>query len=211
MNTAAVILMVLAGLFTLLYRAALVDTQRLAGPDRSGVQIVFGVVLFLRWLCLSGILWICVKRGGFAWPASREAQYFLVFVAHIALGIVSLFSGVSRLQPGDLSEAFVDALAWVPYVVPAAELSFALSVLFPDVLEPSSLLPWRLGSLGIAGAAGLAAALVLGAMMLREERELAVRRAESERVEAAEKQAKEDAEQSAFRALTPASPLPDWF
>lgn len=203
--------MVAAGLLSLLYHASMVDVERLAGPDRAGVQIVFGIVLFLRWVSLGGILCICVNKGGFGTSVPREGQYFLVLFAHAVLGVVSLMSGVTKTTSHDLSEGTFAALAWVPYILPAAEVLFALTVLFPDVLEAGSLQPARLGLMGIVGVVGLAAGSTLGLMMAREQRDQNARNAVSEREEAGKKRAAEEAEEKAYRALTPESPLPAWF
>src|SRR5262249_41697636 len=148
----AVIMLVLAGVFSFLYQACLEDFERLAGPDRAGAQISFGIVLFLRWVCLAVVLCICVSKGGLAWPPSRAGQYFLVFVVHILLGFVSLFSATLKTLPNSLSDGMISAMGWVPYLLPAFQAIFALTVLFPGALEPGSIAPVRHGALGLMGA-----------------------------------------------------------
>lgn len=211
MTLTAVVLMIVAGLLTLGYHASMADYHRLAGPDRAGVEIVFAILLLLRWTCLAGILVLCVKKGAFDGRMPREGQYFLAFLAHALLGVVSLLSGLARISRTSLSDGTVSALSWVPYLLPAAEIAFVVTVLWPDALEAGSLQPVRLGLLGMVGAIGLAAGCVLIVLTLRESREKAERTAGVQREEDAKQKAKEDAENQAFRALTPESPLPQWF
>ncbi|HZE98682.1 MAG TPA: hypothetical protein VE981_16765 [Planctomycetota bacterium] len=92
MTLFAVLLLIAALLLTFVYQACVGDYQRLAGPDKVGAGILFAIVLPLRWICLAGVFGLCIAKGGFPWPASRVAQYLLVFMAHAVLGFISLMA-----------------------------------------------------------------------------------------------------------------------
>jgi hypothetical protein len=206
----AVLLLAGALLLTLGYHACFDGYRKLLGPDKAGAAIVFPLVLFLRWSCVGGVLWICIGKGGFGGPESRGLQYFLVFLVHGVLGVVSVVSGMVRLSSTDLSERTVGALSWVPFLLPAFQAVFLLTVLFPDAIDAGSLAPVRYGALGLMGGVGLAAGGVLLALTVREHRKSEADRVQREKEEYEQERAQAEAVEKRFKALTPESSLGDW-
>ena len=169
MTIFAVVLMILVGILTLVYRGALDDLERLSGSDRTGSRILFSFSLFVRWSCMAGVLWICAARGGFGWPSWTPGQVLLVLGGHTVLGIVSFGCAVLKDMPSPaLSERMVAAMGWVPILLPACQMIAASTILFPGTV-PALVRP---AALVLMGVAALIAVTVLTGMFIREERQL---------------------------------------
>src|SRR5262245_1586245 len=148
---AALALMALVVLLTVLLACLVVDTGKLSGAGRSGASMQLGLVLPLRWLCLAGLLAICVARGAFPWPSTATGQYVVVLAAHAVLGFASLMIAGMEMEEGGIR-----ILRWVPFVLPAAQVVLAISTLFPELPEAAGL---RAGALIFLAVAGGGAAL----------------------------------------------------
>jgi len=210
MPIVAVLLMVGALLLTFGYHACFAGYKKLLGPDKAGAAITFPLILFLRWSCIAGVLWICIGKGGFGGPDSRGLQVFLVLLVHALFGVVSVLSGMLKISSSDLSERTVSAMSWVPFLLPAFQAVVVLTMLFPGAFEAGSLAPVRYGSMALMGAVGLAAGVVLSAMSIREHRQSEAARIQREKEEGEKERAEAVAVGKRFQALTPESPLGDW-
>jgi hypothetical protein len=121
----------------------LYHTAQSAGPDRASMWLGCFLVQTPRWIGLALVLGLCVARGAFNWPAERGAQYAVVFLVHIVLGLGAIFAsfgglGVTPGVPGWLSRL----LALSTLIVPAMQICFAAWFLNQGLhknLEPTAL------------------------------------------------------------------------
>jgi hypothetical protein len=189
-----IVLSVLVLLLSGLLLHLMADTAKIPGGGRGGASMQLMYVLPLRWLCLAGLLAICVSRGAIPWPATPGGQYLVVFIAHALLGFISLTLAGAELESG------LPVLRWVPFLLPVAEIALAVSTLIPEQETASAL---RVGSLWALAVVGGGPGLFLAGSGL-------VSYIGNSRAEIAEERAEEEKDREALRKIAD-SPLPTWF
>jgi hypothetical protein len=185
-----------------------------AGPDRAILGFACFFLQTPRWICLAAVLGICVAKGAFTWPADRGAQFLVVFIAHAALGFGAIRAGLAAL---DVTSGILDwlsrILALSTVVVPLMQIGFAVWFLNPGLhktLDAAGLRNMTNNALAVFAVlvGGFALAGVAAWLLTTMDSRRA--RAEYEAVEKARQNAKQEAEDRQFQALTPESSLGDW-
>src|SRR5262245_49755928 len=215
MNTSANILLLIATLATIVLGIFLAAPLP-AGPDRAGIGIGCFMLQTPRWICLAVVLGMCVANGAFAWPSDRTAQYVIVLVVHGLLGLGSIACGLAALA-GSISvvpEWKIRVLTLVPFAIPATQILFAAWFLNPSLRSSLDATTVRTGTTWTLAWLGVLVVIFgsIGATAWQQDRtDSARRQAENAAKARAEAEAKTNAEDEGFRALTPESPVTDWF
>jgi hypothetical protein len=91
------VLLLLCFVATALLFPLAADIDRLAGPDRSGAEIQFLMIMTPRWIMMAVVLAGLVASGQFGWVhSSRPVQWVTILGAHAVAGAVSLLALMMR-------------------------------------------------------------------------------------------------------------------
>ena len=215
MNILANIFLLLAALATIIL-GILFAGPLPAGPDRAGMGIQCFLVQVPRWICLAVVLGMCVAEGAFTWPAERPAQYFVVLVTHALLGLGSILCAMvamDQISGLPVPQWMIGVLTFAPLVIPSTQILFAVWFLNPslrnalDASTARAFINYALGCFGVLvllfGTVGASVAQSNWKYRARQMADYATRTK-------AQAEAQASAEEQAFRALTPQSPLIDW-
>jgi hypothetical protein len=160
---------------------------------------------------------MCVSQGAFTWPSNRGAQYLIVLLVHTLLGLGSIACGLSALEGLDrvqTPEWMARVLTAAPFVIPGTQILFAawfLNPIFRSAMDAAAVR--TVGNYALACFALLVVVFgSVGALAVQLDRKDSARRqAEYAAREKTAADAKANAEEQGFRALTPGSPLIEWF
>jgi hypothetical protein len=185
-----------------------------AGPDRAMIGIVCFLAQTPRWICMAILLGFCVAKGAFVWPESRAAQYLILFAVHLAIGFGAICTGLAGLgMTSGVPEWLSRMLALSTVVVPGVQIVFAAWFLNPGLHKALDAAAMRhttnvflivfavlVGVFSLAGGAAWAMAT----------KDTMNRHYDYEQQQKAKQRAQQEAEDSAYRALAPESPLASW-
>lgn len=195
------ILLGVASLFTLLVFGITVGTKMPAGPDRSGLGLMWAILTLPRWISIAIVLVQLSQRGMFEWiSTSRTLQATVVLSAHTVMGVIVLIA-VGAAAESSANGLLLRAGAWiVGYGVPAVVILYLAALVNPGML-PVRPLQWATGA--CAGVCLAAAATFLA---------VSARDSMAHQQAAAEIQSKEDEERyrvrlAQFEALPKDGPL----
>jgi hypothetical protein len=114
------------------------------GPDRAMIGLVCFFAQAPRWICMAILLGLCVANGAFTWPEGRAAQYFLVFIVHLAIGFGAICAGLGGLGvTSGLPDWLSRILALSTIMVPSIQIVFAAWFLNPGLHKGLVLPPVR--------------------------------------------------------------------
>jgi hypothetical protein len=185
-----------------------------AGPDRAMIGLGCFFLQTPRWVCMAILLGLCVAKGAFMWPESRAAQYFVVFVVHVAIGVGAICAGLGGLGvTSGVPVWLTRILALSTVIVPTVQIIFAawfLNFGLHKGLDTATMRYTTNTFLTVfAGLVCLFALAGLSAWSLTTT-DTRNRRRAFEQEQQARQRAQQDVEDNAFRALTPESPLAEW-
>jgi hypothetical protein len=184
------------------------------GPDRAMIGLVCVFAQTPRWICMAILLGLCVANGAFAWPENRVAQYVIVFIVHVAIGFGAICAGLGGLGvTSGMPDWLSRILALSTIVVPTIQIVFAAWFLNPGLHKALDAGTMRYTTnVFLAIFAGLVAVFSLAGVVAcaMTTKDTKTRRHNHKQEQEARQRAQQEAEDNAFRALTPQSPVADW-